>query len=114
MKFRLVITRRAILDRDACFEFIHQANADAALRWLNAFDDAVRAISFAPHSGFAPEAKDLDEEIRQKLFKTRHGRPYRILFLIRGKLIYILHVRGPGQNLMTPEEIAVPGEPGDQ
>ena len=45
------------------------------------------------------------DEIRQRIFKTRRGLPYRILFVVRGDVIYLLHVRGPGQDLMAPEEM---------
>jgi hypothetical protein len=44
------------------------------------------------------------------MFKTRHGRTYRLLYVVRGDLIYLLHVRGPGQDLMGDDEVRLPDE----
>jgi len=55
--------------------------------------------------GFAPENQDCDLEVRQALFKTRHGRVYRALFFIEGENVFILRVRGPGQAPVMPKDI---------
>jgi hypothetical protein len=39
------------------------------------------------------------------IFKTRRGRAYRALFLIRGDVVFVLHVRGPGQRPLEPGEL---------
>ena len=39
------------------------------------------------------------------LFKTRQGRTYRALFVIRGVSVHILCVRGPGERPVQPEDI---------
>ncbi len=38
-------------------------------------------------------------------FRTRRGRRYRALFEIRENRVLILHVRGPRQNLVSPDEL---------
>lgn len=65
-------------------------------------DDAIKAN---PICGLAPESENHRDEIRQRIFKTRRGLPYRILFVVRGDVIYLLHVRGPGQDIMAPDEM---------
>jgi hypothetical protein len=57
---------------------------------------------------FAPESNDHPEPIYQVIFKTRRGRPYRALFVVRDRTVFILHVRGPGQDFVAPNEIANP------
>ncbi len=37
--------------------------------------------------------------------KTRRGLTYRILFTISGQEVLVLHVRGPGQAHVTPEDL---------
>ncbi len=58
--------------------------------------------------GQAPESEYVVEEIRQFFFKTRRGLRYRALFSISGVKIYVLHVRGPGQELLGPDELRTP------
>jgi hypothetical protein len=58
--------------------------------------------------GSAPEDKDHEETIYQVIFKTRRGLPYRALFIVRGDQLYVLHVRGPGQDFMSAGEVRLP------
>lgn len=39
------------------------------------------------------------------MFKTRKGRKYRVLFTIQDQTAIILHVRGPGQDLLDPDDL---------
>jgi hypothetical protein len=48
----------------------------------------------------APENAEFDFELRQALFKTRHGVPYRCVFTVVDDEVRILRVRGPGHELM--------------
>jgi hypothetical protein len=38
-------------------------------------------------------------------FKTRHGRTYRILFLLADQEVRVLRVRGPGQRPVSKRDI---------
>jgi hypothetical protein len=40
-----------------------------------------------------------------RIFRTRRGRTYRALFVIRGDIVQILCVRGPGEKPVKPEDI---------
>ncbi len=63
-------------------------------------------LRFEPERyGLAPEASMLTEAVRQRFFKTKAGRSYRILFLIVDVEVRVLRVRGPGQELMQLEEL---------
>ncbi len=47
--------------------------------------------------------------LKQAFFRTRRGRSYRAVFVIVGDIVgdevRILRVRGPGQELIEPDEI---------
>jgi plasmid stabilization system protein ParE len=108
MRYRLEITRRAKQDRDECFDWIASRSPAGARRWLDAFEAAAQPLLTEPHYGKAPESEDHDEIIHQKFFKTPHGRTYRILYVIRDDVIYLIHLRGAGQDVMTPDEVELP------
>ncbi len=40
------------------------------------------------------------------MFKTRKGRVYRALFFLENGHVYLLRVRGPGQENVQPDELA--------
>lgn len=105
MTYHIETTRQAKADRSSIFDYIAERSPDGALRWLAAYEQAVESLLENPHRGFAPENQDHAEEIRQLLFKTRHGLQYRLLFFIRGDTVYILHVRAPGQTLLDPGDL---------
>lgn len=110
MKFRVETTSQSERDFWTCYDYIYERNPDGALRWVDAFDEALQSLETDPHRGLAPESEGHDEEIRQRIFKTRHGLPHRILFVVRGNVIHIIHVRGPGQDVMARDKVELPGE----
>jgi hypothetical protein len=56
----------------------------------------------------AAENEHVDFEVREILFKTRRGSFYRILFTIRENTVFVLHVRGSGQEFVAATEIRDP------
>ena len=105
MTYRIETTARARADRDKCFDYIAERSLEGALHWLVAYETAVESLLKHPFRGLAPENPDHEEEIRQCFFKTPHGLQYRVLFAVRDETIYILHVRGTGQDLMASDEL---------
>jgi hypothetical protein len=59
---------------------------------------------FPTRCGIAPESREFPEEIRQLLYGRRGGR-YRILFVIRGNEVRVLHARHGARKTMTRDEI---------
>ena len=53
----------------------------------------------------APEDEFVDEEIRQAFFQTRRGQRYRVLFTVIDNEVRVLHIRGPHQRLLRPDEL---------
>ena len=62
----------------------------------------------ADKRALAPESEHVDYEIREVLFKTRKGNPYRILFTIQGNEVLVLRVRGLGQDFVPEEQLPTP------
>lgn len=88
-------------------EWLHARSARGAARWLNEFERTLETLAANPFSaGLAPESGVVGREIREAVFKTSRGNPYRIVFDIADSAVRILRVRGPGQDDLSPEDLA--------
>jgi len=111
MKYRIEVTRRAEGDIDEIVEWIANKSPQGAVAWITRIEQVlVDLITSADSCPLAPEDGHGDTEIRNRIFKTRRGKPYRILFTIRNGTVLIRHVRGPGQDLVPPKELRGPHE----
>ncbi len=98
MSHTLVIQARAKRDIHRIVTWIRKRSQTGSQRWLNALAKATNSILDQP-SGlpFASELPLQELRVREKLFKTRRGLMYRILFLIDGDIVFVVRVRGSGQ-----------------
>ena len=79
--------------------------------WLAALEKCISHLSeFAASSAAAPEADDLGIHLLQRMFKTRRGNSYRLLFIICAETVHILALRGMGQDLLHDGDIDIPGD----
>ena len=109
MNFDVSLSDGAAADILAILKWIDDRSRPGASTWLRKWDEVLQSIrARADHFGPAPESYEYREAIRQVVFKTRRGRPYRALFVIREMHVYVLHVRGPGQNVLSSDEIRLP------
>ena len=109
MSFRVTVTSQAANDFEGCFNYVAGRSQQGAKALREAFGKAVKSLEQnALAHGFAPESKDHPCEIRQFLFQTKHGRKYRALYMIKNDQVNVLHVRGPGQDLILPEDLKLP------
>jgi plasmid stabilization system protein ParE len=107
MKFAVSVLDRAWSDADRMFEWIAARSPQGAVQWDRVFEEALVLLQTdADQHGFAPENANLEIKIRQRLFKTRRGRPYRLLYTIVGEDVTVLRVRGPGQAPLTAEDFS--------
>ncbi len=92
---------RAQADIESIIRYIAERSPQGALAWQERWDEALVELRKSPlASALAPESANYGSEIRQLLFKTRRGRTYRVLFTVVGRGVFILTVRGPGQDLL--------------
>ncbi|MEQ1825344.1 MAG: type II toxin-antitoxin system RelE/ParE family toxin [Pirellula sp.] len=99
--FEVKLLRIAHEDVESIYCWLLKRSPIGANRWYLAFQEAAMDLSREPERfGLAPEANELTEAVRQRLFKTSAGRSYRILFLIVDAEVLVLRVRGPGQKMV--------------
>src|SRR5258708_22566103 len=109
MSFNVSVTVGAADDIRGILRWITERSQIGAATWFRTWQSVLQSIcDRADHFGVAPESHDHPEPIRQALFKTRRGRPYRALFVIRDVKVFVLHVRGPGQDVLRSSEIRTP------
>lgn len=109
MPYTILVLPEAQQDADRAFEWIEQRSSEGARRWYAEFLATLESLKENPQRcARAPEDALVAAEIRQITFKTRRGNVYRVLFHIRNTEVLILHVRGSGQPLLSPDEIRAP------
>ena len=112
MRFETILMPRASREVDAILDWLRKRSLRGAENWNRRFLQVLEHLEeFADGCGLAPEEELHPEPIRHYLFKTRRGKMYRALFVFRGNVAYILSVRGPGQDILQPDEIELPADP---
>ena len=90
---------------------ISERSPRGASSWFNRFAETRDRLALdADNRALAPESEFVDYEIREVLFKTRKGNPYRVLFTLQGNEVLVLRVRGLGQDFVPEEQF--PTQPG--
>jgi plasmid stabilization system protein ParE len=106
MTYRVEPTAQAEADIDRIFVWLSKRSLNGARRWYESLWESAERLKTSPRScGLAPENDRFDEELRHMLFGTKRGRTYRALFVIRGDIVRILCVRGPGERPVKPKDI---------
>src|SRR5579862_9553870 len=96
-RYRLHVSRRADSDADAIFEWLSERSPDGAANWYRAFDDTLESLRENPERhARAREADTLARDVRQAPFQTRHGRSFRVLFVMIDETVHAIAVRGSG------------------
>jgi plasmid stabilization system protein ParE len=90
-------------------DWLAERSPNGALRWLDALESACGRVAEGPDSfALAPESDEFGEPLRQILFKTRRGRTYRALFIVRERIVHVVSVRGAGQAPIDPSHVEIP------
>lgn len=100
------ILRRAREDVDLIYEWLVQHSPKGAVAWYAAFIAAADSLVHdADASPITFEATNFGIDVRSRLFRTRRGRRYRLLYVITNGDVRILRVRGPGQPPVRIEDL---------
>ena len=84
MSFRVHINGRAWADVASIYAWLEARSPIGAARWYASFLEASFGLRHTPLShGVAMEDQWLGRSIRQRLFRTRRGRFYRLLFAVQ-------------------------------
>jgi plasmid stabilization system protein ParE len=104
MKFQVHLLWRAERDLDHIVTWLFERSPQGAEAWHKAWKKTFRTLQTSADAyGLAPESEGQPLEVRQIFFRTRKGRNYRALYTIRGDEVLVMHIRGPGQDLVPPE-----------
>ena len=105
MRYEVIVVPTARAELREILAYISDRSPSGAARWLESFERALGFLEQSPLAcGLAPESKLLDRDVRQFLFKTRRGLTYRALFEVTEDTVRVLRVRGPGQDLIKPDD----------
>lgn len=89
MKYTIILTPRAARDAEDAYAWIARDAPDTAVQWYNRLIDTLQKVETMPNRcPLAREATTVRRPIRQLLFGN-----YRILFIIQGKAVKVLHIR---------------------
>jgi len=109
MTFHVVHLPHAEADLDGILTWLQERSPAGAAAWFRRWLEVEDLLRRRPESQpLAPEISDHEDEIRNVIFKTRRGKKYRCLFLIREGTVHVLHIRGPGQDLVAPDRLRLP------
>jgi plasmid stabilization system protein ParE len=94
MKCAVEVTDTAEAELDAAYRWLRDEYSPAyAARWREGLLDAAGTLETLPERcPLAPEARTFRRRIRQLVYGKRHG-AYRILFEIRDRTVFVLHIR---------------------
>ncbi len=109
MPYQVSLTPQAEVDLETILAFIQRGSQQGAQTWFSRWLDVLDELSNdAEQRLTAPENRDHAETIYNTFFETRYGNRYRCLYIIREDVIYILHIRGFGQDILKPHQLSVP------
>lgn len=106
MSYQVRILARARQDLEDYVAWISERSPRGAERWVAALEETLSRLEHNPFvAPVASESDELDEEVRNIMFRTRAGRAYRALFVVVGEEVRILRIRGSGQPPVTGDDI---------
>lgn len=108
MTYSVQLTANAQRNLRQILSYLQKHSPSGAAAWYRRWLDVLHSLeSVAGDCGPAAESPDHDVDLRQIVFKTRRGLPYRAIFTLRDDECLILHVRGPGQDLVSLGEMRI-------
>lgn len=104
MNHRVEVTATAEAEAYEIYRYIAEDLSRNAARWYDRLAKAIESLNqFPKRCRRAAESGAFGEEIRQ----LRFGH-YRILFIIRARTVFVLHIRHGARRFMTTDEIEFP------
>jgi plasmid stabilization system protein ParE len=109
MTYRVEVTQPAEQDANSIFAYVNERSPRGAMSWWAAFVGVLDDLAAGARiRSSAPESDAFEEPLYQVVFKTRHGNPYRVLYIVRGESIFVLRIRGFGQRPIETDDLAPP------
>lgn len=104
MIYRVLVTPTAEADLKTAYRFIRKSAPEAARAWLQGARRAIRSLDKFPERGrLAPESALLHESVREMFYGRGNRGTYRILYVVMGQNVFVLHVRHGAMLPLKPE-----------
>lgn len=101
MKYTTFITARALADLKEIHSYIARDSPKHADRFVGRILDKIELLSSAPDGfGRALESDLVSYELRQMVVA-----PYRVLYRVQGKRVFIVHVRHAARHIAGRQEL---------
>ncbi len=102
MAYRVELSSRAIREAEEARDWIAQDSPRRAAAWYQRLLDKIESLKEYPERcPLAPESDAFEEKIRQLLYGKRRG-VYRVLFAVRGEVVYIFSIRHSARDFLEP------------
>jgi plasmid stabilization system protein ParE len=107
MKWPIYLSAQSSADMDRIHSWLLRRSPRGAANWKDAVFAAIDAIAEDPQSCSvaAEQLPRWRRKVQQKLFKTKHGRWYRIIFEIIDDEVYIQRVWGPCRRTLRSSDL---------
>src|SRR3954447_9605837 len=103
MSREVLLSVQAEIHIDSILTWLEARSIAGAKNWFSALKSPLAWLAENAEScAVAPENDRFEQTIQQWHFKTKRGRRYRILFTLTARQVVVLHVRGPGRDLISP------------
>ena len=94
MTYRVILTPRAKHNLRTIHAYIFEQAPRAADDWLGRAEQAVSSLAHHPERcPLAPESRSFGKPIRQLPFGAGNRGTYRVLFVVLGNTVYVVHIR---------------------
>lgn len=106
MSYSVRILSLAKKDRRSLFQYLDKLSPQGAEAWETSYESGLLRLEDNPYQfGLAPEDSAFDFPLRQMLFQTKSGKPYRAIFRIDNQVVTILRIRGHGQSEVRKNDL---------
>ncbi|MEM8638068.1 MAG: type II toxin-antitoxin system RelE/ParE family toxin [Cyanobacteria bacterium P01_G01_bin.54] len=106
MTFQVRLTRQAEAEIETAYRWLRKRDSTGyADRWFRGLMNKLATLQEQPkRCALAVEHDVFSEEVRQLLY-GKHQSIYRILFVVRENVVFVLHVRNNRQAPLTAEDL---------
>ena len=104
MTYQVIVQSRALRDVEGIFRWLaNNVAPEFASQWYDELQAAIESLeTFPSRCPLAPEASTINRDIRQLLLGKR--KEYRILFLVQGHTVSVVHVRHSRRARLTEDD----------
>ena len=103
MTYKIFVAPAAKAELREAYNFIRRDSPAAATRWIKDARKKIRTLNrFPERCNLAPENPSFPEPVRELFYGSGNRGTYRILFVIRDRTVWVLHVRHGSMDQLRP------------